>query len=65
MTQTEYFLMYEALVKNVVPKMKKVEESLDTTPFSDATPFNVEDFVNQICNIAESKTINHKNKNHD
>ena len=60
MTQAEYFLMYEALVKNVVPKMKKVEESLDTTPFSDA-----EDFVNQICNLAETKTINHKNKNHD
>ena len=59
MTQAEYFLMYEALVKNVVPKMKKVEESLDTTPF------NAEDFVNQICNLAETKTINHKNKNHD
>ena len=60
MTQAEYFLMYEALVKNVVPKMKKVEKLLP-----DATPFNAEDFVNQICNIAESKTINHKNKNHD
>jgi hypothetical protein len=40
--------------------MKKVEKLLP-----DATPFNAEDFVNQICNLAETKTINHKNKNHD